>query len=70
MILRTHFREGEAGYDALVDRTTEGTLSPQTVSLKLDHLRVQAQKAPGKGVYNVTSSDRRRVSTGSLLSHE
>lgn len=48
MILRTHSREGEAGYDMLVERTTGGTLSPQTVSLKLDHLRVQAQKHPDR----------------------
>lgn len=44
MILRTHCREGDAGYDALADGTTGGTLSPQTVSLKLSQLRAQAQE--------------------------
>jgi len=44
--LRTHCREGEVGYDTLVNRTTGDTLRSQTVSLKLNQLRAQARLHP------------------------
>ncbi len=43
---RTHHREGEAGYDMLINETTGGTLRSQTVSQKLHQLSEQAREHP------------------------
>ena len=48
MTPRTHCREGEAGYDVLINRTTGDTLGSQTVSLKLYHLSEQAKQYPDR----------------------
>ena len=44
--MRTHRREGEVGYDVLMNGTTGDTLRSLTVSLKLHQLRVQAKQHP------------------------
>lgn len=48
MTIRTHCREGEAGYDVLMNRTTGDTLGSLTVSLKLYQLKMQAREHPDR----------------------